>query len=351
MGGVLVSLRFFKKLMIFSLLISLSSCQSAALSAAGMNVSYTPTAEYPAAGLVDSGSSIQRTHTPQPAHPDAPAIGKTAAPSSAAPGSTTDAPSTPQPTFDPQTWSSLPIIPDFSPRALEILKDGLAKGQNPNAFSKIGDCESQASWFLGDFDLRPKVYSLGTYESDLQPVIDHFPGSFKRVSLAARPGFSSASLMAPIWADKTICEKNETPLACEYRVQKPIVAFILLGSNDATNPKTFEGHMRKVIEFSISKGVLPILGTKADNTEGDHYINSKIAQLADEYQIPLWNYWAAVQNLPGHGLQEDGVHLTFGTAHFDDPQMMKKAWPVRNLNALQVLERVMKAVETIQTSR
>lgn len=338
-----MSLRFLKKLMIFSLLISLSSCQSAAISAAGMNVSHTPTAEYPAA---DVSSPVSRTSQPKPTNPNEPADGKTATPINVA-----EKTSMPQPTFDPQAWSSLPILPDLSPRALEILKDGLAKGQNPHAFSKIGDCESQASWFLGDFDLRPKVYSLGTYESDLQPVIDYFPGSFKRVSLAARPGFSSASLMAPIWADKTICEKNETPLACEYRVQKPIVAFIMLGSNDATNPKTFEGHMRKVIEFSISEGVLPILGTKADNTEGDHYINSKIAQLADEYQIPLWNYWAAVQSLPGHGLQEDGVHLTFGTAHFDDPQMMKKAWPVRNLNALQVLERMMKAVETIQTSR
>ncbi len=247
----------------------------------------------------------------------------------------------PTSTFDPETWSQLPVIPDLSRRAIQILKDGLAKGNNPHAFSKIGDCESQASWFLGDFDMGAGYYSLGSYESDLAPVIPYFAGSYKRTSLAARPGFTAASLMAPIWSDKQLCQKGEGPLACEYRVQRPIVAFIMLGSNDASNPKTFEGHMRKIIEYSIDQGVLPILGTKADNVEQNYYVNKTIARLAAEYGLPLWNFWAAVQDLPDHGLQSDGVHLTFATPHFDDPNNMQKAWPVRNLNALEMLKKVM----------
>ena len=54
--------------------------------------------------------------------------------------------------FDPEDWQDLPVLPELSPRALEILEDGLARGNNPRAFSKIGDCESQASWFLEPFD-------------------------------------------------------------------------------------------------------------------------------------------------------------------------------------------------------
>jgi hypothetical protein len=223
---------------------------------------------------------------------------------------------------------------------LEILKVGLAKGNHPHAFAKVGDCESRASWFLGDFDLRAQYYSLGSYEADLAPVIPYFTGSFERVSIATRPGFSGASLMAPIWADKQVCQKDEGPLACEYRIQRPIVAFIMLGTNDASNPKTFEGRMRKIIEFSIDQGVLPVLGTKADNVEKDQFINKTIARLAAEYGVPVWNFWAAVQDLPDHGLQDDGVHLTFGSPHFDDPSSMQKAWPVRNLNALQILKLV-----------
>jgi hypothetical protein len=230
-----------------------------------------------------------------------------------------------------------------------ILRQGLAMGNNPRAFSKIGDCESQASWFLGDFDLGPKYYTLGSYEAVLAPVVEQYAGSYERTSLAARPGFTAASLLAPIWADKAQCQKNETPLACEYRVHRPLVAFILIGTNDASNPKTFEGHMRKVLDYSIAQGVLPVLGTKADNVEGDHRINATIARLAHEYELPLWNYWAAIQPLPGHGLQEDGVHLTFAAPHFDNPQAMKRAWPVRNLNALQVLRKVKDGTEAARS--
>lgn len=101
--------------------------------------------------------------------------------------------------------------------------------------------------------------------------------------------------------------------------------------------------MRKVIEFSLEQGVLPILGTKADNREGNHLINQTIARLAYEYDLPLWNFWLAAQDLPGRGLQEDGSHLTFAAPFFDRPAALKSAWPVRNLNALQILEQVMQA--------
>ncbi len=272
-----------------------------------------------------------------------PAASANAAETTPAAPRATARPATPTPTFDSAAWTRLPVLPELSPRARAVLQDGLARGRNPRAFSKLGDCESQAYWFLGELDEPVKVYSLGPFEEDLAPVVEYYGGSFKRSSLAAQPGFSAASLMAPIWADKKQCEKGETPIACEFRIHNPLVTFIMLGSNDASNPKTFEGHMRRAIEYSLEQGVLPILGTKADNVEGDHRINSTIARLAYEYELPLWNYWLAVQDLPNDGLQEDGVHLTFGSIRFDDPAMMKTGWTVRNLNALQVLKITMDA--------
>jgi hypothetical protein len=253
----------------------------------------------------------------------------------------------PTPTFDPAAWTDLPVLPELSPRALEILADGLAKGNNPNAFSKVGDCESQASWFLEAFDLGPAHYSLGEYEAELAPVIDYYAGSHKRLSLAAKPGFTAASLLSPIWSDQEQCEKGETPLDCEYRIHRPLVAFVMVGTNDASNPETFEGHMRAVLERTIELGILPVIGTKADNVEGDHFINATIARLAAEYGLPVWNYWAAVQDLPDQGLQEDGVHLTFAAPYFDRPGAFERAWPVRNLNALQVLKITKEATEEV----
>jgi hypothetical protein len=257
--------------------------------------------------------------------------------------STPSPPRTLRPTLEPDEWQDQPVIPTVSQTVLEIYQHGLELGNNPRAFSKIGDCGSTPAWFLGDFDRGPQYYDLGPYQA-LSLVIMEFQGSYGRTSLAARSGFNASALFVPLWTDRTYCESSETPLACEYRVHRPIIAFIMLGTNDVWHPEEFEPQMRKIIEFSIDQGVIPILSTKADNQEGDGSINNIIAQLALEYDIPLWNYWAAVDPLPDHGLQEDKAHLTWGSNHFGDPEAMTKAWPMRNLTALQVLNAIWRKI-------
>ncbi len=88
-----------------------------------------------------------------------------------------------------------------------------------------------------------------------------------------------------------------------------------------------------------------MLSTKADNAEGDHSINAIVAKVAYDYDLPLWNFWLVVQPLPNHGLQSDGVHLTYAGNIFNDPVRMKSAWPWRNLTALQVLDAVRIALQ------
>jgi hypothetical protein len=244
-----------------------------------------------------------------------------------------------KPTLRTDEWKELAVIPSISENTKNIYLRGIEMGNNPNAFSKIGDCGSTPAWFLGDFDRGPEFYELGDHDY-LEDVIQVYQGSYGRTSLAARSGFNASSLFVPIWADRSHCESDETPIACEYRNHKPIIAFIMLGSNDVWHPEEFEPQMRKLIEFSIESGVIPILSTKADNVEEDGSINDTIARLAQEYEIPLWNYWLAVEPLPDHGLQEDNVHLTFGRNFFDDPLVMKKGWPIRNLTALQMLHAI-----------
>ncbi len=236
-------------------------------------------------------------------------------------------------------WQELPVIPKISDQMVQVYLHGLEIGNNPQSFSKIGDCGSTPAWFLGDFDRGERYYSLGEY-GYLQAVIDYFQGSFGRTSLAARSGFNVSALFVPLWADRTYCQSDEAPLVCEFRNQKPIIAFIMLGSNDVWHPEEFEPQMRRLIEHSLEHGVIPILSTKADNQEGDGSINATIARLAFEYDVPLWNFWRAVNDLPGNGLQEDQVHLTWGANFFDRPESLQLAWPIRNLTALQVLDAV-----------
>src|SRR5512146_2352446 len=72
----------------------------------------------------------------------------------------------------PERWQEWPVVPErISPRTIGIYQEGRKLGNNPRAFSKIGDCESTPTWFMGPFDGKPEEYSLGTY-TYLQPVIE-----------------------------------------------------------------------------------------------------------------------------------------------------------------------------------
>lgn len=318
----------------FLLLAACSSFPSQALAPQNETPSTLRTENIPAAAAETIVPTLSPTKTqPQKVNPSKQKTTPAAAPTIKVNPPTVRAP------LDKDDWKSLPVIPEVSDRVLEIYQTGLKTGNNPKAFSKIGDCGSTPAWFLGDFDRGPEFYELGNY-TYLTGVIQEYQGSFSRTSLAARSGFNASSLFSPIWSDRSFCQANENPLACEYRVQKPMIAFIMLGANDIWHPDEFEPQMRKIIEYSIERGVIPIISTKADNEEGDFKINETIARLAWEYQIPLLNYWQAVQNLPDYGLQEDRVHLTWGRNFFNDPDAMSKAWPVRNLTALQALDAV-----------
>ena len=252
-------------------------------------------------------------------------------------------PGPPAASATPDGWENLPVVPTVSDRARAIYQAGLGQGNNPHAFSKVGDCESQAIWYLTDFDRGPGAYSLGPYDY-LQPVIDYFPGSFARISMAAKPSFNAASLMSPLWANHPACQPDESPLACEVRIWRPSLALVMLGTNDSPRPASFEGNLRLVLDYLVSHGVLPVLATKADDLEGNGSINATIARVAAEYDLPLWNYWRATQPLPDHGLQSDGAHLTVGPNRFGDPKAMQSGWAMRNLTALQALDAVWQGV-------
>lgn len=60
----------------------------------------------------------------------------------------------------------------------------------------------------------------------------------------------------------------------------------------------------------LATGALPVLVTKADNLEQDERVNQNLALLAVQYQLPVWNFWASVHDLPDQGLLSNKMHLT-----------------------------------------
>lgn len=250
-------------------------------------------------------------------------------------------------------WRELPVLPSgISATAREILRQGLLSGYDPHSFSKIGDCYASTSWFITDFDLGKQYYNLGPFEADFAPVIEYYQGSFGTHSLAARPGFTAASLLSPSWINNTTavsCDAYANPLDCELAAQNSLFAIFSIGTNDAFNPALFKENMREAIETAIRQHRLPILITKADDIEGGHLINQDIADLAVEYDLPIVNFWAAVQDLPHQGLQQDGVHLTFYKNDFNDPRAYDAGWTFRNISTLYMLQLLM--TETISLER
>ena len=246
---------------------------------------------------------------------------------------------TAKPPLAQDAWMQMPAVPTGIGDSMRtVYEKGLALGNDPTHFSIIGDCQNVSSYFLSVYD-KPGNFSLGEEYSYLQPTIDYYKDSFSRKSLAVKGGFNVAAILSPLRADPKSCNKNESPLDCELRVWRPSVVFVSMETWWSEKPaQEYDKYMRRVIDRILETGAVPIIATKADNLEGDNAINATIAQIAYDYDLPLWNFWAAVQPLPNHGLSPDHFHLTFARNFFDDPVRMKSAWPWRNLTALQTLD-------------
>lgn len=244
------------------------------------------------------------------------------------------------------------VVSGVSANARRILLDGLAKGNLPHSFTRVGDSISAAPQFLTP--IGSGTYRLGDY-GYLSTAISFFSGPngrganpFAAASLAARNGWSTASVLDPANADPNVCRAGETPLACEYRLTRPAVALIMFGTNDSGGmpTATFQANLQAIVQTSISMGVIPVLSTippKRYNPATDGRVaefNQVIIATARAYDIPLWDYYQAMVALPNNGLAPDGVHPSSppdGLTTVFDAEHLRYGYTVRNLTALQVL--------------
>lgn len=246
---------------------------------------------------------------------------------------------TPDTRLLPEKWQEWPIVPEPTSRVYEIYALGQELGNDPHHFSKIGDCHSVRAAFMGLFDI-PGWYKLREGREHLQSSIDWFTGSFDRDGMGVKGGYNAAAVLSPLWADPQICQPGENPVECEVRTWQPSFAIISLEVWwQGRTPEGYEKYMRTIIDYLIEHGVVPILATKADNVEGNHALNLTTAKLAYEYNIPLWNFWRAAQELPNKGMdpdRNDGFHIS------------TLAWTTRSFTALETLDRMWESVNAVQ---
>lgn len=255
-------------------------------------------------------------------------------------------------------FRTLPIVPDIEPTEKSflrgILANGLRFGNRLGVFSKIGDSITYAPAFLsqmGSPAYNPADPAQGGRFTGLADTINFFrstpadasgANSFNRVSLAAFGGYTTGNIAAG----------GASALIAEIGVTRPAFALIMLGTNDIVleaTPEAFRGRLTTIAQVALSYGVVPVLSTIPDHLYAGGIFadrvgpfNQAIADVAEELQVPLWNYWQSMKDLPLHGISSDGVHPSvspFGSGNLGDLSLLF-GYNMRNLTAMQVLDKL-----------
>jgi hypothetical protein len=205
-----------------------------------------------------------------------------------------------------------PWIPAITPYMRAVYEASPQAGHSLNLFAAVGDCNSESPVYIQR--VREGRFSFTGHE-ELRATVDFFSQSFRRDSLATYGGFNSGSILNPDWGNPTWCQRAEGPFDCELRVSQASIVFISLGTGDQYIWRSSEANYRAMIEYALQHSILPVLVTKADSVESVQggaeadYLNGVLRRLAQEYQIPLLDFWLASRSLPNYGLQRDGFHL------------------------------------------
>jgi hypothetical protein len=251
--------------------------------------------------------------------------------------------------------TTLPLIPEISAYARTLYQAGLARGNDPHTFIKVGDCMTHNPYFL--IPIGDDNYDLGDYQG-LQAVIQNFSegemNSFSHESQASAGGFNAASVLDSLWANPEYCEAGETPLSCEIRIMQPSIALIMFGTNDVfyLDEAQFDFFYRSIVVAAIRQDILPVLSTfpqRPEFPEKSVLYNQIVAQIAQDYDVPLINLWLALDPLPNNGIDpDDTTHMSTpadGAACYFIGPNLEAGFTMRNLLTLQALDAVLHAAD------
>ncbi len=244
--------------------------------------------------------------------------------------------------------------PEMYQTMLRVSQHGIKNGVRLNVFSAAGDCHVGDDWFM-EFYKDGRAYDLGEFKH-LKRVLDYYTtGSFLDPSQAQGGGFSSVHLIDPSWADPKVCNAHESPLACEIRVNRPAVLIIEVGLIDSSvgiTPALYSQNLNRVLDETLSAGIIPILSTVPERPQyrlQAKALNQTIRRIAEERGVALIDLAAAIDDLPRHGIDQDGMHLSPGDAFQGaDFHQMDNGFTVWNYLVLESLYKVMSILETAQ---
>ncbi|MBT3241233.1 MAG: hypothetical protein HON98_10775 [Chloroflexi bacterium] len=237
--------------------------------------------------------------------------------------------------MDPEDWRNWPIVPLFSKNAIEIYERAVEAGRDPNHYSIMGDCQAPTWRMFGHFEYQS--FSLPDDYAYLQPTLDRYSGQWTRDAVTVNSGFTVASLFATAWSNRELCGAAETPIDCEIRINNSPVSLIMLGTNwGSGRNEEFDTNLRNAVTYMIDHNVLPIIVTKGEATDPDFPLNQIMAEVAYDYDIPLWNFWAGIQDLDNHGLETELLNNIY--------HLSIDSYPIKRWTGLQTLQALNDAV-------
>jgi hypothetical protein len=261
---------------------------------------------------------------------------------------------------DPDTTNSeslarlfaTPVISEISPKMQEVYQLGQSLGNQSHVFTKIGDSLTHDPLFLPL--MSQKDYVLGPYDY-LEDTILYFGESAAQPSIAADLGMTTYTIFDPMWARSELCQPEETPLACEYRLKKPSIALVLFGPNDIRHSpvENFNQRMRRLVDESLAAGIIPVLSTFTYNPDSELWpqalaFNVAIVEVAEDTQVPLINLFAAARPLPDYGLDIDATHMTHSGFRYIKFDTGHESWygvSLRMLLTLRMLDELRVTLE------
>lgn len=264
-----------------------------------------------------------------------------------------------------------PVVPvidaAMKTRLQAVHAKGQALGNYPDVLSRMGDSVTSSNLFLtpigcGDYalaghtELRSAIAYFGT-RTDSAWRTSGWCGrvnSFTRTSACAVSGWSAIhALTLPGYCP----DRSLAAATCELLLSRPAVALIMFGTNDLEHysPGTFRSSLTAIVQGCVAGGVIPVLSTiphRYDSAARAARVipyNQIIIDVATSNQVPLWNYWLALER-PGMvngGISADGIHPNAlngsDSANFGSGGL-RYGYNQRNFTALQVLEKITRVV-------
>jgi hypothetical protein len=142
-----------------------------------------------------------------------------------------------------------------------------------------------------------------------------------------------------MWAkDRPASQRR--PADCEIRLHNPAFVLVRLGSNDVGRTDLFRSSLEETVGYCLERGILPVIGTKADRNDGpDNPNNAVLRQLAADYRLPLWDFDRLAQTLPAKpdcaGRRAPDL---FSPPDYTRPGWRESGYAVHNLTALMMYE-------------